>query len=207
MICSCVVLFIFMKIFLGSAAREKLALATHQVGNNFSVFHTFRPSQNSIQRLVVALSASDEENIDRYQKIIYSETNEHVVNNIQTIEIIIKWLTEEQNNKIDCRNKTENVGQNNEKLVKVGYQIVVTYRDNQIEPIGQVIQRVDICTRHLTVELANGDLSRREQKVFELPGNKTFNLLIALPSERSISAEKDTSRVNRLNTKLNGKKL
>lgn len=206
MICSCVVLFIFMKIFLGSATREKLALATHQVGNNFSVFHTFRPSQNSIQRLVVALSASDEENIDRYQKIIYSETNEHVVNNIQTIEIIIKWLTEEQN-KIDCRNKTENVGQNNEKLVKIGYQIVVTYRDNQIEPIGQVIQRVDICTRHLTVELANGDLSRREQKVFELPGNKTFNLLIALPSERSISAEKDTSRVNRLNTKLNGKKL
>ena len=206
MICSCVVLFIFMKIFLGSATREKLALATQQVENNFSVFHTFRPSQNSIQRLVVALSASDEENIDRYQKIIYSETNEHIVNNIQTIEIIIKWLTEEQN-KIDCRNKTENVGQNNEKLVKIGYQIVVTYRDNQIEPIGQVIQRVDICTRHLTVELANGDLSRREQKVFELPGNKTFNLLIALPNERSISAEKDTSRVNRLNTKLNGKKL
>ena len=206
MICSCVVLFIFMKIFFGSATREKLALATQQVGNNFSVFHTFRPSQNSIQRLVVALSASDEENIDRYQKIIYSETNEHVVYNIQTIEIIIKWLTEEQN-KIDCRNKTENVGQNNEKLVKIGYQIVVTYRDNQSEPIGQVIQRVDICTRHLTVELANGDLSRREQKVFELPGNKTFNLLIALPSERSISAEKDTSRVNRLNTKLNGKKL
>lgn len=203
MICSCVVLFIFMKIFLGSATREKLALATHQVGNNFSVFHTFRPSQNSIQRLVVALSASDEENIDRYQKIIYSETNEHVVNNIKTIEIIIKWLTEEQNK----RNKTENVGQNNEKLVKIGYQIVVTYRDNQSEPIGQVIRRVDICTRHLTVELANGDLSRREQKVFELPDNKTFNLLIAFPSERSISAEKDTSRVNRLNTKLNGKKL
>ena len=196
-----------MKIFLGSATREKLALATQQVENNFSVFHTFRPSQNSIQRLVVALSASGEENIDKYQKIIYSETNEHVVNNIQTIEIIIKWLTEEQNNKIDCRNKTENVGQNNEKLVKVGYQIVVTYRDNQIEPIGQVIQRVNICTRHLTVKLANGDLSKREQKVFELPGNKTFNLLITLPSERSISAEKDTSRVNRLNTKLNGKKL